>query len=574
MTYIIENVTKFTCNITETQVEDEIKVLHLEAKAEEAQKLDVTVKWNLPKFGVYSTWSPGNYKNKEVTPEWGVRELSCATSMAPVFVAVSHDDRNRQTIACSDGKNRVLMHMGAVEDNGDLQTSVRILVDYPITHYEADIRIDLRDIPFYHALDDVRVWWESFQGYEPASVPMAAYEPVYSTWYSFHHEIDVPEILKECKYFSALGCKTVIVDAGWHTDDMGRGYDYCGDWRPTISKVPDMKKFVDDVHKLGMKFVLWYSVPYVGAYSEAYTMFKDKMLGKRDDAEQTYIVDPRYPEVREYLIGCYKKAVLDWGLDGFKLDFVDAFTQSNTLTEGMDYSSVYDAVDKLLKDVIQTLREMKPDILIEFRWPYTGPLMRSYGNMFRSFDCPHDSWGNCVNTLALRMLAGQTAVHSDMVMWNEKESVELAAYQLTHTLFSVPQISVRSDKITGEQKKMIANYLMFWSKYQKTLLFGDMLYKGYVNNYLYVSARSDITQIGVVYAGRTAYIEEETPEIIIWNASPDKKVLVEGLQSQTYCLDVYDCMGDKVACKECSVQSFMMINDVPINGRIVLTKKR
>lgn len=572
MTYKIESTTKFTCNITETQAENEIKILHLEAKAEEAQKLDVTVKWELPKFSVYSTWSPGNYKNKEVTPDWGMRELSCATSMAPVFVAASHDDRNRQTIACSDGKNRVFMHMGVIEENGYLQTSVRVLVDYAITHYETDIRIDLRDLPFYQVLDDVRTWWESFEGYEPAPVPMAAYEPVYSTWYSFHQEIDVPEILKECEYFAALGCKTVIVDAGWHTDDMGRGYDYCGDWRPTVRKVPDMKAFVDAVHKIGMKFVLWYSVPYVGVYSEAYTMFKDKMLGKRDVAEQTYIVDPRYPEVREYLIGCYKKAILDWGLDGFKLDFVDAFTQSDVITEGMDYISVYDAVDRLLKDVIQTLRELKPDILIEFRWPYTGPLMRSYGNMLRSFDCPHDSWGNCVNTLSLRMTAGKTAVHSDMVMWNAQESVEIAAYQLTHTLFSVPQISVRSSKITTEQAEMVANYLALWTRYQKTLLFGDMLYKGYANNYLYVSARNEETQIGVVYAGRTAYIEEDTSEIVILNGSIDKQVFVEGLQSKTYSCDVYDCMGHKVRCEEIYVQSLVIINDVPINGRIVLTK--
>lgn len=37
------------------------------------------------------------------------------------------------------------------------------------------------------------------------------------------------------------------------------------------------------------------------------------------------MLDPRYPEVREFLIGIYEKALLDWDLDGFKLDFVDEF---------------------------------------------------------------------------------------------------------------------------------------------------------------------------------------------------------------------------------------------------------
>lgn len=35
------------------------------------------------------------------------------------------------------------------------------------------------------------------------------------------------------------------------------------------------------------------------------------------------MLDPRYKEVRDFLSALYKKALLEWDLDGFKLDFID-----------------------------------------------------------------------------------------------------------------------------------------------------------------------------------------------------------------------------------------------------------
>lgn len=572
MEYIIQSTDGFEVSLQEQQIQEEIKIVHLVAATKGvAQKLQLTINWKIPNIGIHSTWSPTNYKNKEIVPDWGYFETSCAMSSAPVFSDVSYDDKNKQTIACSDAKNTVQMHTGVIEESGELDCVVKIHVDYSVSHYEVDVRIDTRDIPFYKAIDDVRIWWEQYDGYLPASVPDAAYDPVYSTWYSFHQNIDVKKIVEECKTFAALGCKTVIVDDGWQTDNTERGYDYCGDWRPTHTKVPDMKGFVDEVHDLGMKFMLWYSVPYVGAYSEAYQKFKDKMLCRREDDGQTYVVDPRYPEIRDYLIDLYKNAVLDWGLDGFKLDFVDSFKQSDVVKEGMDYVSVYDAVDRLLKDVTKTLQDLKPDILIEFRQSYMGPLMRTFGNMIRSFDCPNDSWSNCMNTLALRMTCGETAVHSDMVMWNKNEPVELAAFQLTRALFAVPQISIKNVSMTKEHMDMVERYLKLWMNYQDTILSGEMTYKGYSNNYLYVSACDENRQVGVVYAGQMAYVENMTDEIVIFNSSMNDKVLFDTKATRKYAYTVYDCCGKELQKEIVNLENMTLISQVPINGTIILT---
>lgn len=529
MEYKLYHSDTFHVTMTEAYPEENLVFLHLDAVSKEkegADKLEIKVMWTIPDIGVHVSWTPTRYHEKGLVSCWGDHyAASCAMASAPVLCDLSYEDENRITVACSDAKNSVRLRTGLNEIEGSLVCEVVINVGCAIAQYRSDIRIDTRRIPFYQAIEEVSRWWETYDGYKPTPVPEDARMPMYSAWYSFNQNIDVPAIVQECKCFSALGCKTLIIDDGWHVEKGCGGYDYCGDWQPAESKIPDMKAFVDAVHQTGMKFMLWYSVPFIGEYTQAYQRFRDKLLycfgGK------THVVDPRYPQVREYLIGLYRNAVLDWGLDGFKLDFVDNFRQDETVREGMDYVSVYDAVDRLLKDVIAALKQLKPDILIEFRHSYMGPLMRTFGTMLRAGDCACDSYTNRMNTLSLRLTSGRTPVHSDMVMWNYAESAEQAAFQLTNVLFSVPQISVRYHMMTQEQKEMVKAYLDFWTAHKETLLDGKMLYKGYGANYLYVSARSQMEQIGAVYTGQVAYLEMPTSEIYIFNATMEDRLILD-----------------------------------------------
>ena len=572
MNFKLRNNAAFGSSYTVTEAEEGVTLVHITADAAgEAAKLDLTLTWQIPDIGIHAVWSPLGYHKKTVVPNWGGYAASCAMSGAPVYADVDYHDENRQTIACADAKNAVNIHTGLIEKTGELDCVVKIGVGCAVSHYETDVRIDLRPLPFYRTVEAAAAWWETYDGYTPAKVPDDAKQPLYSAWYSFHQDVDPDAITAECAYFAAQGTKVLIVDDGWQTDNSSGGYDYCGDWKCTASKVPSMKAFVDAVHKTGMKFMLWYSVPFVGEYTEAYERFKDKMLYHAHS--KTYVIDPRYPEVREYLIGLYKNAVTEWGLDGFKLDFVDSFRQSDTVAEGMDYVSVYDAVDRLLKDVLRELRALKPDILIEFRQSYIGPLMRTFGNMFRSSDCPCDSYTNRENVLSLRMTSGNTAVHSDMVMWHYGESAEQAAFQLTHVLFAVPQISVRYSLMTAEQAEMVKTYLAFWMKYRDVLMNGEMFYKGYTENFPYVSARLGDTQVGAVYAGKIAYIKVPTDEIVLVNASLDERVIAEAPACGDYTVTVTDCMGHITGRGSVTFDGSVTVFDsVPVNGVITLKK--
>lgn len=156
----------------------------------------------------------------------------------------------------------------------------------------------------------------------PSPVPPEAKQAMYSSWYSFHQATVAGEIEAECAEAAALGMGSVIVDDGCKAEDGSRGYAYCGDWQVAEGKIPDMAAPCGRVHALGMKYLLWYSVPFMGYRSKGFPAFEDKLLCKLDRM-QAGVLDPRYPQVRGTWIDTYLRALEAYDLDGFKLDFIE-----------------------------------------------------------------------------------------------------------------------------------------------------------------------------------------------------------------------------------------------------------
>jgi len=435
----------------------------------------VRLSWMHPAVDIAGYWDPGANREKGIRIDFNAPFHSKATSLAPVCALYNAVGRNRLTVAVSDAMRPIRMRAGLREETAEFEIWLELFTEAcpPISRYEAILRIDTRDIFYADSLREVGEWWAGLPGYEPSAVPEAARLPMYSTWYSFHQQLVPEEIEKQCRLARELGCEAVIVDDGWQTLNNERGYAYCGDWEVSPERIPDMKAFVDRVHALGMKFILWYSVPFVGRYSKAWSRFEGKFINTYDGPD-TAVFDPRFPEVREYLIGIYEKALREWGIDGFKLDFVDSFNLSEemrfSLGVGRDYDSVPEAVDRLLSDVMARLRAINPDVMIEFRQKYVGPLMRKYGNMFRVADCPNNYSQNRIGAIDIRLLSGDTAVHSDMMMWHPDDKPENVALQFIHALFSVPQVSVLLDRIPENQRRVVGFWLAFWREHRELFL--------------------------------------------------------------------------------------------------------
>jgi len=338
-----------------------------------------------------------------------------------------------------------------------------------------------------------------------------------------------------------------------------------------------MKEFVEAVHDLEMKFVLWYAVPFVGENSKVYEKMKGKFLSYWE-GQGTYVVDPRFPEVREFIIETYIKAVKEWDLDGFKLDFLGRF-RADEDTEllaknGRDFASVNKATDKLMTDLMLSLRRIKPDIMIEFRQPYAGPAMRKYGNMLRAADCPNVALINRVGTTDLRLISGNTSVHADMLMWHYNESVESAALQLLNVLFSVPQISVRLADIPKEHFEMVRFYTKYWLKNRAVLLEGKFSPQGPLENYPLITAKNDTKQITGVYGNQFVKIDAQATENIdIINAKLSRDIVIIGKgNKRLFSYDTFDCKGNKIKSGDIELQEgIAQVVEVPPSGLITFT---
>lgn len=542
----------FRAELQTKRLSPEVEIVRLRIEADcPAVPPVFKLKWSLPVVDTVGTWHTEALYRKSLRADWAQPLDSRSTYAAPVMCLFGGAGNNRLTFAFSDVLNVIRFDAGVREENARFQCYVKLFDTPapPLSAYEAELRIDVRKLPYYDCLKDVSKWWGENEANRPAPVPAAAYEPVYSTWYSFHQQLTPEEIETQCRLSCELGCRTVIVDDGWQTADNARGYDYCGDWEVCGEKIPDMKAHVQRVHALGMNYLLWYSVPFIGQKTKAWERFKDKILYTISEGGPG-VIDPRYPEVREYMIGLYERAMTDWDLDGFKLDFVDVFGHKSPDKEpeiaapGRDPISVPQAVDAMLSEVIRRLTAIKPDVMIEFRQSYISALMRKYGNLFRASDCPNDAIQNRVRTIDLRLLSGNTAVHSDMIMWNAGEPVDSAALQLINILFAVPQISVRLDMLPQEHLQMVRYWLAFWRKYRDTLMHGYFAPHRCEANYPLVTARDDSVFVAVAYGEAFIALDGSLPdEVVLVNGTREGRLVAHtaGMKARSVC--IRDCTG-------------------------------
>jgi alpha-galactosidase len=579
---VVGDLEGFLLELDTTTVADGVDVVALRLTSATPQPPPrLTLKWSLPSQDVAGQWTTGRHLTKTLRPDWsgGRLQASMFAREAPVSSLFGSDDRNVLTFAVSDALDTVLMGSGIREEDGRIYNEVVFFSEpHPsLTDYRASLRLDRRRVPYGTALAEVADWWAAQPGYAPARVPEAARLPVYSTWYNFHQGVEAGVLLGELAVAKTLGFDTIIVDDGWQTLDTARGYAFTGDWEP--ERIPDMKGFVEACHARGVKVVLWYAVPFVGRNARVAARFKDKSL-RFEEGLGAWVLDPRYPEVRLYLVDVYRRALRDWGVDGFKLDFIERFAaDARTVleaTDGRDYASVNEAADRMMTDILAELRAVKPDVMIEFRQPYIGPLIRKYGNMFRASDCPNSYLANRVKTTDLRLLSGTTAVHADMIMWHYGEPVEIAAFQLLNVLFSVPQVSVRLQEIPRDHFAMVKFYTDYWRRNRAVLLDGSFEALSPNANYPVLRARQAGKEIVGLYADAVVRLDAgAAPAIDVVNAKSSRTVVLFAETDLGMCRrTVRDCQGRVVATGEVRLGSGAHAFEVPVSGLLSLDKVR
>ncbi|MBR7120379.1 MAG: alpha-galactosidase [Lentisphaeria bacterium] len=538
---------------------------------------EFTMRVRFPQKEVVSRWQADSFFDKNLAPEWNSPFRSELAVGAPVIAYCSQDNRNRLVCSASEALRKIEWAGGPHEHDFFIESRMKFFTqpEAPAKEYSVVLRFDTRDMLFNDAVAEAFKWFEQF--YEPIPVPESGLEAWYSTWYSYHKELKDSEIEEECRRAKALGMGGVIVDDGWQTDKHDGIYDYTGDWEVAPSRIADMKKHVDTVHRIGLKYMLWYSVPFIGGKSKNFERFKGKYLYSVERIN-AHILDPRFPEVREFLTGIYRNALINYGLDGLKLDFIDRFTIAPGMVDpaiaenyaGRDIKNVPEAVDVLLTGITRELRSIRSDVLIEFRQHYMGPAIRQYGNLIRATDCPGDIVANRVRTIDLRHSSCSSAVHGDMLRWHAGDSVESSARQMLSVLFSVPQVSARLAEIPQEHLEMVRHRIAFYLEHKETLVFGRIVAPHADQNYPVVRSEGKNEAITALY-NENSFVKLSFDGVdteILVNATAADKVAVE--------LDkACDAVFYDVCGKECGTAQLapgLQMLAIPVSGECILKR--
>lgn len=529
------------------------------------QPKKVCLSWSLPAIRPDGVWSCCGGMNRRLTPDWEPYTVSArSASEYPVLSVLSFDDVNICTVSSMDAETPINLKAGYKEEKSELVFSVEWFVNVTekADGYKTELLIDTRPIHFAKCVSTAEK--ELSERYGLQAAPKSAFMPVFSTWYCFHQELYREKLLAECKKAKELGLETVIIDDGWQSDDNNRGYGFSGDYIPAIKKVGDIKSLTEEIKKIGLKSMLWFSLAFSGDFTAGAEKFRNMTL-YREDGLNASVVDPRFAEIRKHIVAYCVKAVGEWGFDGLKLDFIDSFklTEENAVKDGIDCSSLEEGIRRLTDELSCALKAEKNDVLIEFRQRYIGPAMQRLGNMLRVGDCPGALLQNRISAIDLRLISGARAVHCDPLEWNVGESPEYIAKAFINTIFSVLQFSVYPSDLTKDRRKVVERYIRFVKEYEDVLLHGELTPKGALNNYISCSAENNGVEIIALYSQTVIKITKS--KTIVLNASESDKIVVDCDDERVY--SVEDCFGQLVSSGKISGLKYIA---VPVGGMLIL----
>ena len=515
---------------------------HREVEVDAPVGTTVTVTWHVPLSGAVGYWTSRVGVTKSLHTDWSAPTTASLTSEVPAGLLFDAQSRCAHAFAVTETVTEVAFRLAVSEENKRINADVTLTVGIQ----PCRLRLYPPGLRYEDVLADIAAWWSERDplggvGSLPSHLPTAATEPVYSTWYSMHQQLEQQELDAELSLAADMGMRSVIVDDGWQTTDNQRGYAFTGDWEVADSRFSDLSAHVDRTHSLGMAELLWISLPFVGRESAAARHLTHLLLP--DDGRMARLWDVRLPEARSHVATICRRLVADYHLDGLKIDFIDEWSSypSTPTPAAADTASYTVGVDRLLAAIVTELQAVVDNPMIEFRQSYIGPRMMRYGNMFRVADCPADGFRNRVSSIDLRHVIKERAVHADMVMWSAADPAEDAAEQLLCTAFSVPQISMLLSQLPDDHTAMLQHYLAWWGANREVLLWGQLRAPRPDLGYPVVTAVNDHRSVTISYASESV-IDVRPGRAVIANATGGDSVVVN-LTSIATVETVTDCFG-------------------------------
>lgn len=152
-----------------------------------------------------------------------------------------------------------------------------------------------------------------------------------NNWEATYFNFDEKKLLDIAKSASELGIEMFVMDDGWfgQRDSDKRGL---GDWFVNENKIKGgLKKLVDDVHALGMKFGIWFEPEMISEDSDLYRAHPDWCLhvpGRGYSLSRCQLVlDMSRQDVIDYLFERMSSIIGECGIEYVKWDMNRSLTE-------------------------------------------------------------------------------------------------------------------------------------------------------------------------------------------------------------------------------------------------------
>lgn len=207
-----------------------------------------------------------------------------------------------------------------------------------------------------------------------------------------------------------LPFKTIVIDLGWA--------DSYGDFLPSSKRFPDMRGYIDSLHKRGLHVILWMPL-----YEATGNLFNpDRVTSHLAEEHPDWIVkdkagqsldrfDYTRPEVREYIRRSVHRMLgngqHELNADGLKLDFMDRIPEASTTAFAHPEWGTGEQMNlQVLQLIAQAAKETKPDAMIDSS--FMNPFFQPWQDVIRL----NDDVSNATDTYWWRAwAASQSGVH-------------------------------------------------------------------------------------------------------------------------------------------------------------------
>lgn len=504
----------------------------------------LTVKF--PKDKINQIWNSKTWSNNSF---FTLPSYDRAAAEFSIISGLTINDQNQITIACKDAymakfvssnvreeKDSIIFNLGFFEDNPPLSN---------LQDYSAEVLVDFRNIHFSKAIYEASTWYLEEEFKKGVVSVDSTNVPVFSTWYPMHRNIPLENITSELDSLRTFNFKSVLVDDGWQSlvkMKVDTAYTY------EDGSFKTMNLFKQKCIDMGLPLYLWYSIPFVGGNPVILKKYEGKYIRYRAP-RQMYVLDPRYAEVRKYLVSTYANFLSVWQFDGYWFDFLKGFYPKEGAVieqdKGRDYVNIGLAVDTLYSEMESRLKMIKPDIFMGQKFPVVGPNLVSYQNFLTGFVGAENSQVVREKMVNNRLLYGKYTPFMEVVAVNPREKVQDIARKLQSVLFGNPYLSFYTSTLPHDSKQTIRFWLDYWKQNYKLIFDGEFEPMQVSRYYPVIKVSDDEKVIYMLFEDYTVNLPldfNNTLDVI-------NSKLTEGIHFQCsnssarYNYEIFNCMG-------------------------------